>query len=222
MLTAALALLVAPGPGAVRHPDDPPIRLSLSDESYVPGERARVHVKLAESGYLLVLWAGPDGRIRVLYPIDPGDTAIVPGGKQFEVRSRGDRDAFMVGATEGTGTVLAARSDAPFQFSDFTRGTHWDYRALTADSAGDDPEAMLVALVDQMTVGHYDYDVESYAVGSRPIGRHYSGWLGPRWYGYYNRCYFDCWPYYGPYYGPRFGFRLSIGLGRGRRWGRRY
>ncbi len=208
----ALSLLLpATAAPAGQKPPDPVIRVKLSGDTYTRGDRARVRVKLASDGYLLVLRADADGRIRVLFPLDPEDTASVDGGKEFEIRSRGDREAFTVNDREGSGVVLAARSDTPFRFDGFARGSHWDYRALAVDRVSDDPEAGLLELVDRMVEGRYDYDVTSYTVGSRDYPRHYSGWYDPWYYGY---------PGPGWYYGPRVGFRVSIGFGHRHGWGR--
>lgn len=185
--------------------DDPPVRISLSSNGYYyQGDRAKVRVRVAEDGYLLVLRADADGRVRVLFPLDPGDDDFVRGGHEFELRGRGDRETFFVDDVRGTGTVLAARSATPFRYDRFVRGDHWDYRVLASDRIRDDAEAGLLDLVDQMAdSAHYDYDVTSYTVGGGPYRPYYS---------YHDR-------YYGPgYYGPGF----SVGFYFGSPYYRRY
>src|SRR5216117_705485 len=119
--------------------DDPPIKVSLNQDNYFQrGDRARVKVRTAEDGYVVVLRADAEGRVRVLFPLDPTADDFVRGGHTLEVRGRGDREAFSIDEREGTGVVLAARSVAPFKFDEFVRGDHWDYRVLDARSAGDD------------------------------------------------------------------------------------
>jgi len=209
MLTALALTLLLPGlaPATPDAAADPPIRVKLSEDSYVRGDRARVRVKAAQDGYLVVLRADADGRVRVLYPLDPSDPGEIRGGREFEVRGRSDREAFLVSEREGAGTVIAAVSSEPFQFDAFTRGGHWDYRALAADSSGDDPEATLVDLLDRMSGGHFDYDVATYTVTARSPGHWSVGWYDPWYPGFY----------YPWYYGPRFGFRATIGFGFGHR-----
>src|SRR5205814_2357901 len=68
---------------------DPPIRIKLSDDVYLRGERARVKVKTIENGYLLVVRADAQGRIRVLFPQEPGGAAAIRGGREVEIRGRG-------------------------------------------------------------------------------------------------------------------------------------
>jgi len=214
----AFAALLAPV--AVRA-DDPPIRLKLSDEVFAPGERAKVRVTLVADGYLVVLRADAQGRVRVLFPFRPTDSGFVRGGKELAIRGGGDRDGFLVDDREGSGVVLAARSAAPFDFQAFTRAGHWDYRALAASDSAPDGEAALLDVVDRMAGGDYDFDVVTYTV-YRAYGRRYGGWRGPVW---------PCWgcrPWYGPmWYGPRrrYGPRIWIGgtvvIGPrhvGRRW----
>ena len=76
---------------------DPPVLLWLSSHGdYAYGERAKVHARAAQDGYLVVLHADADGRVHVLFPIDPSGDQQVRGGKKYELKGRGDREAFMV------------------------------------------------------------------------------------------------------------------------------
>jgi hypothetical protein len=194
-------LLAAPSgaPASVMRSDDPPIKVSLNNDNFfVQGDRARVNVKVAEDGYLVVLRADADGRVRVLFPLDPGDDAFVRGGREIEVRGRGDREAFYVDDREGTGAVFAARSVAPFKFDEFVRGDHWDYRVLAAHQTGEDREQALLDIVQRMVPdGHFDYDIVSYTVGSQNSYSGHSSNYSSVVYG---------WPYYGGYYGYRFAY----------------
>jgi hypothetical protein len=216
-LTLSLVVPVATSSpvGAAARADDPPVRVELSDDVFARGERARVRVTAARDGYLVVLRADAEGRIRVLFPLAPGDAAAVRGGREIEVRGRGNREAFTIDEGEGSGKVLAAWSAAPFRFDAFARGGHWDYGALAAEAgegARPDPEARLLGLVDRMAEGEYEYDLVTYTVTARAAGRRSWGWcdpwLYPRW---------GCWP---GFYGPRFGTTIVI-RGSSRR-GRRH
>src|SRR6266853_1843432 len=171
---------------AVSVTDDPPVKVWLNNDNYFQrGDKARVNVRLADDGYLLVLRADAEGRVRVLFPLDPSNDNFVRGHETIEVRGRGDREAFFVDDREGSGLVLAARSSTPFKFDEFVRGDHWDYRVLDARQAGDDKEAALVDMVQRMTPdGHFDYDAVTYAVASA-------------------RAYYDS---YYPHYAANFGY----------------
>jgi hypothetical protein len=207
---------------------DPPIRVSLN-AYYERGEHAKVRLRVAQDGYVVVLRADVDGRIRVLFPLDPGDDDFVRGGREFELRGRGDRETFFVDDRSGTGTVLAARSAQPFQYDRFVRGDHWDYRALAIDRVQDDPEAGLLDLVTEMAdSAHFDYDVATYTVeqdyrrvyaashyGHRP-GLRVGFVFGSRYRcGYYDPIWdpFGCDPYYydpffyDPFYYRSYGYR---------------
>ena len=176
--------------------DDPPVKVWLNHDNYFQrGDNARVNVRLADDGYLLVLRADAEGRVRVLFPLDPSNDNFARGHETIEVRGRGDREAFFVDDREGSGLVLAARSSTPFKFDEFVRGDHWDYRVLDARQAGDDKEAALVDMVQRMTPdGHFDYDAVTYVVASA-------------------RAYYDS---YYPQYAVNFGY------GWGRPYGYRY
>ena len=197
MISALFGILVASTGSAVSpavalrttaQADDPPVRISLNSGGYYyQGDRAKVRVRVADDGYLLVLRADADGRVRVLFPLDPGDDDFVRGGHEFELRGRGDRESFFVDDVRGTGTILAARSATPFQYDRFVRGDHWDYRVLASDRIQNDAEAGLLDVVDQMAdSAHYDYDVTSYSVGGgeayRPYYSYYDGYYGPGYY----------------------------------------
>ena len=185
--TTGSAVSPAVAPRMTVEADDPPIRISLNSGGYYyQGDRAKVRVRVADDGYLLVLRADADGRVRVLFPLDPGDDDFVRGGHDFELRGRGDRETFFVDDVRGTGTILAARSATPFRYDRFVRGDHWDYRVLSSDRIRDDAEAGLLDLVDQMAdSAHYDYDVTTYNVGRetyRPYYSYYDGYYGPGYY----------------------------------------
>src|SRR5436190_1503500 len=165
--------------------DDPPVKVWLNHDNYFQrGDKARVNVRLTDDGYLLVLRADAEGRVRVLFPLDPSNDNFVRGHETIEVRGRGDREAFFVDDREGSGLVLAARSTAPFKFDEFVRGDHWDYRVLDARQAGDDKEAALLDMVQRMTTeGPYDYGFFGYGFG---YGYGYRSYFGGG-YAFHNR-----------------------------------
>ena len=189
-----LPFLLAAAPAGQN--DDPAVRLWISnDRRFVPGNRAEVHVRARDDGYLVVLHTDPDGHLRVLFPLDPGDDNFVRGGKRYEIHDRGGRDAFEADRT-GRGTVYAAVSRAPFRFDGYVLGDHWDYRALAPDRLPRDPETELTELVRRMAGGSFDYDVLGYDVLERVVyasdysysrpyysGSYYydDGWCGSYW-----------------------------------------
>ncbi len=216
---------------AVATTDDPPVKVWLNHDNYFQrGDKARVNVRLADDGYVLVLRADAEGRVRVLFPLDPSNDDFVRGHETIEVRGRGDREAFFVDDREGSGLVLAARSTTPFKFDEFVRGDHWDYRVLDARQAGDDKEAALLDMVQRMTTeGRFDYDAVTYVVTSArayydSYYPHYTaggfgfGWGWPYRYRYaalYSTCYDPF--FYDPFlcYDPIFYRPYSFGFGYG-------
>src|SRR6266849_1749419 len=171
MVLVLVLSLTAPAPvgaAAAVVRSDPPLKVWLNqDNHFQRGDKAHVNVKLGEDGYLVVLRADGNGRVRVLFPLDPGDDAFARGGEPREIRGRGDREAFSIDEREGSGLVLAARSVTRFKFGELVRGDHWDYRVLTARDAGDDKEQALLDMVQRMVPdGHFDYDAVNYTVAS--------------------------------------------------------
>ena len=201
--------------------DDVPVRVRLNHQQLEVGDRARVYIKTARDGFLVILHADPQGRVRVLFPIDPDADNFVRGGKELELRSRSDREALQIDA-EGSGTVLAAFSLDPFQFDELTRNGHWDFLALGGpdDQVKNDPLAGLLEIVNNMArENEFDYDVATYVVGSAKyladfeyhphgyghtrVGIHF-GFGYPFWYGGFAYGY----PYYP--YGWGYGYGYPI------------
>jgi hypothetical protein len=199
LLLAAHALVAAPTGNTSS--DDPPVRVWFnSDGDYGFADRAKVYVKAAAEGYLVVLRADDDGNVRVLFPLDPQDNHRIVAGKKYELKGRGGREAFIAGDSTGHGIVLAAISSSPFRVDRFTRDGHWDIRALSAQQkAGDDAETVLRSVVEQMKPAgeRFVYAVATYVVSDR-----------------YSRVrYTD--PYnYGWVYDPVWGYR-RVGIGFG-------
>jgi hypothetical protein len=141
------------------------LQVWLGSHEYVRGDRPRVYARAAEDGFLIVLHADAGGRVRILLPVDPHGSEYARGGETLEIRGRGDREAFLVSETSGSGVVLAAWSRDPFRYDELVRGDHWDYRALAPDGAGADAEGFLLDLVHWMADGRaFDYDVAHYVV----------------------------------------------------------
>ena len=207
-----LPLLLASGPGepAAATADDPPIQIWIdNDGRFLRGDRAKVHVRSDDDGYLLVLHADTEGRLRILFPIDPTDDNFVRGGKKYEVEGRGGRDAFDVGDRSGRGSVYAAVSRSPFRFDEFVLSDHWDYKALDPRTLAEDPEPELTELVRRMAQGSFDYDVMGYYVVDRVVhANDYS----------YHRPYYGGFGYddFGCGYYSSCGSGLSVGLFFGR------
>jgi hypothetical protein len=192
--------------------EDPPIQIWINnDRRFFPGEHAKVQVRIEEDGYLLVLHVDPDGYLRVLFPQDPDKDNFARGGKRYEVRGRGDRDAFETDG-KGRGTVYAAVSREPFRFDGFIAGDHWDYRTLAPSRLSSNPEPELNELVRRMAQGDFDYDLLSYDVIDR------SDYATDYYPHYHGSVYGDPWcysyscggPYYG-YYGSPFSVSIAFG-----------
>jgi hypothetical protein len=212
VLSVVTAATPAPAPAPAPTDAEPAIRVTLNHQSYNRGDRARVTVRVRDDGYVVVLHEDPDGHVRVLFPVDPGDDNFLKAGQEYEIRGRGDRDAFQVTAT-GTGTVYAAVSMDPYRFDDFARNNHWDYARLDDDStARNDPEATLTNIVEQMAdENHFDYDVTTYTAESRYASSS-QAYIVPG-SSYYN-CFYGSWdPWCDGYYPSPSYFSLGIGFG---------
>jgi hypothetical protein len=167
-VVAAIAATMAALPAAAQTSDldaSVPVRLTVSRLWYAPGDHGRVWVRLSSDAYLIVLQAEPDGHVRIVFPLDPSDNAYVHRDSAIEIQSRGDRDAFIVDDSSGTGTWYAAVSKRPYHFDPVTLSTHWDYRQLPHVLAVRDAEGDLTALVQRLATGRFDYDIVQYHIG---------------------------------------------------------
>src|SRR5213080_2733470 len=116
MMLALMASLLGAAPVTPAAPtaasDDPPIKVWLNQDSYFQrGDKAKVHVKLADDGYLVVLRTDAEGRVRVLFPLDPTADDFVRGGHKLEARGRGRQGscAGRPGAAHGARRPLRLR-----------------------------------------------------------------------------------------------------------------
>jgi len=228
MLSVALLSLLVPTAGAVEatasavlaQQSDLPVQVWLSKRDVRLGDRVRAYTRVATDGYLLVLHAEPDGRVRVLFPVDPIEDNFIRGGSEFEIRGRGDREAFSIYASSGVGTVYAAFSRDPFRFDEFVRNGHWDYGLPDTWVVFDDAEADLTDIAATMASGAYfDYDMTQYGVGevvaqTSSHALHYYGGTYVNVGAYYPSYYHD--PWYG--YGYPYGWGFGVGFGWGG-WG---
>ncbi len=165
-LLLSLAPLIAP---TVTPQDDPAVTVRLNHEQFQVGDRGKIYFKTDRDGYVAILHADPQGRVRVLFPIDPTEDNFVRGGRQVELRSRSDRDAIQIDAG-GTGTVLAIYSADAFAFDELTRNGHWDFATLGGpdESVKNDPLAGLLEIANNMARDHqFDYDVATYVVADQ-------------------------------------------------------
>ena len=110
--------------------DGAPVRLWMNnDRRYRPGDKARLQVDADVDGYLLVLHFDTDGRIRVLFPLDPRDESSVQAGRRYEVRDLTGEAAFRAYG-DGTGLIYTAISPDPWRFDQVTLADRWDYTRL--------------------------------------------------------------------------------------------
>ena len=174
MLSVALLSILVPTAGAaditasatLMQQSNLPVQVWLNKQDVDLGDRVRAYARTDTDGYLLVLHAEPDGRVRVLFPVDPVDDNFVRGGQDIEILGRGNREAFRIYASSGVGTVYAAFSRDPFVFDQFLRAEHWDYGLPDTWLVLNDAEADLTDIAVTMASGAYfDYDIVQYGVG---------------------------------------------------------
>jgi hypothetical protein len=165
--TFALAGLLATGQpvraASRAHGEPPGIRIWTNHgEVYRHAERVQVFFRTEHDAYVTVLRLDTDGRVRVLFPRDPGDPDLARGGETYTVPGVDDRNAFFVDDAPGVGYVFAVASQDPFDYSAFMANDHWSFQAIASLSDGrvhGDPYASLQDLVQHiLPPGYADYD----------------------------------------------------------------
>jgi hypothetical protein len=141
---------------------------------YRRSELVQVFLRTQRDAYVTVLRVDTKGRVRVLFPAEPGDSNLVRGGDTVTVPGFDDQDAFVVDDPAGAGYLYAVASQDPFDYDAFTENDHWSLEAIASLSDGrlrGDPSASLQDLVQQiMQDGYADYDTQllPYHVEQRP------------------------------------------------------
>jgi hypothetical protein len=157
-----------------------PVRLWMSnDRRYREGDRVRIQVDADTDGFLLVLNYDPNGRLRVLFPLDPRDDARIEAGRRYEVRSEGVDAAFRAGG-DGTGFVYTAVAEEPWRFDEIVLADRWDLTRLELDGRADDPEPEITELVQRLAGARgFDYDVLGYRVEGEVAYTSYNTYVYP-------------------------------------------
>ncbi|HMJ58228.1 MAG TPA: hypothetical protein VK467_03780 [Gemmatimonadales bacterium] len=150
----ALALLTQVAtPAPARTPTAAPIRVWRTDST--------VAVSLRDPGYVTLLHVSAEGRISVLFPLEPDLDTWVPGDTPLRMS--------LPPRAQGTAaTFVAIRSSWPFDFTALragvAAGSTWNYGGawLLQPTAGD-PLAALLDIAERVTDGRpYDYGATLY------------------------------------------------------------
>jgi hypothetical protein len=172
---------------------------------YHRGDRVRVYFRTDGDAYVTIFRVDTDGRVRVLFPVDPWDDNFARGGHAYEVRPTDNRYAFLVDEYPGEGYVFAIATQDPFDYRQMVRGDHWDYRVIANNGrVAGDPYVAIEDLVDMIIPANYDaysYDVNTYYV--------------EQYYEYPRFLCYDChsyasYPYWNPYNYSCQRFRIVI------------
>src|SRR5437588_1058516 len=133
---------------AARNPD--PVRVWRVDST--------LYVRLREPGHVVLLHVDAIGRIRVLFPLGPGDSTAISGETPVAIP--------LPPVAEGNpATFVAVRSRWPFEFAALRAGSTWNYQdAFLLQPTAGDPLAALLEIADRVTDGRpYDYGVVAYS-----------------------------------------------------------
>jgi len=141
------------------------------DDAYAGGQGARVFFRSEVDAYVTVLRVDTDGRVRVLFPLEPWEDNFARGGREYEIQGGYERDAFSIDDYPGVGYLFAVAAADPFVYDAFETGDHWDYRAIADGRVHGDPYVALTDLAQRILPADYrdwDYDITPYYVN-----RHY-------------------------------------------------
>jgi len=146
--------------------DQPSISVWMnSTKPYQRNESAQVFIKTDRDAYVTVVRIDTDGRVRMLFPIDPWDDNFARGSKDLELVGRNNGPAFTVDDDPGVGYVFAIASPDPFTYDHFVMGDHWDYRVIADGRIKGDPYVAVTDFAAQIAPqGNFTYDLASYDV----------------------------------------------------------
>src|SRR5437588_4315244 len=117
-----------------------------------------LYITLHEPGHVVLLHVDAIGRIRVLFPLAPGDSTAISGEAPVAIP--------LPPVAEGNpATFVAVRSRWPFEFAALRAGLTWNYQdAFLLQPTAGDPLAALLEIADRVTDGRpYDYGVAAYS-----------------------------------------------------------
>jgi len=140
------------------------------DDPYASGQAARVYFRADQDAYVTVLRVDTDGRVRVLFPREPGEDNFARGGRDYEVLNGSNGAAFYVDDYPGEGYVFAVTAPDPFVYDAVESGDHWDYRVIADGRIRGDPYLALTDLARRIVPDGYndwDYDLVPYYVQQR-------------------------------------------------------
>ena len=135
------------------------------EDPYARGQSARVYFRSDDDSYVTIVRIDTDGRIRILFPIEPWEDNYARGGKTFEVLGRSRDEAFRIDDEAGVGYVFAIASPDPLDYREVSRGDHWDYRAIADGQVRGDPYVAATDFAARIArESDYDYDLAEYYV----------------------------------------------------------
>jgi hypothetical protein len=152
-------------PAAIAAHQPPVVRIWTNHgEAYQQAEPVQVFFRTERNAYVTILRVDTDGRVRVLFPVKPGDANRARGGETYNIPGVNDRDAFVVDDPPGLGYVFAVASQDRFDYDAFAAGEQWNLETVAGLSDGrihGDPYTSLQDLVRQiMPEGYTDYDTQ--------------------------------------------------------------
>src|SRR5881296_987272 len=205
-----LSLVTAPagspsiGPVSVEYRPRVEVWTDRGDSPYASGQGVRVHFRADRDAFVTILRVDTDGRVRVLFPREPWEDNFARGGREYEVQSGNDRDAFYIDDYPGVGYLFAVASADPFVYDGIQSNEHWDYRMIADGRVRGDPYVALTDVAQRIVPDGYsdwDYDVAPYYVQ-----QHYDY---PRFLCYDCHTYVS-YPYWSPYDYSCVRFRIVV------------
>jgi hypothetical protein len=151
--------------GDAPNADYPQIELWITQRDVLGrGDPVRVWFRSTTDAYVTVFRIDTDGRIRVLFPTEPGDDNSARGGERHET-------AFVVDDYPGTGYLFAVASLDPLDYGAFVSDERWDFQAVSNNQrVRGDPYVALTDLVERIVPEEYAewaYDLVPYLVDRR-------------------------------------------------------
>lgn len=108
----ALALLLLAPPAEAYEPIRVELRVRGDESVFLPSDDVVLYAEADRDCYLVVYNVDPYGRVRLLFPEDPRESAWVDGGRRVRIPSAGSREGLSLG-DPGVEFIAGVASDEP-------------------------------------------------------------------------------------------------------------
>jgi len=103
---------------------------------YYPGEKIKVYFKVNEDAYVVLYDVDTEGRVRLIYPLDPYSDGWVRGGTTYRLPPHDSHWNLNVSGPSGIDYIVAVASTEPFLWNEYEE----DFASTVFETIDTDPQ----------------------------------------------------------------------------------